>query len=192
MKKLMFVFSTMLILTTATFAQNASAPATPAAPAKAKEMKQKGKEMGHEKGKEMSEKGRASGMGMGLTPEQETQFKTINEGHKAAVKKVEMDKTLSADAKKTQIDALKSTYEANVQGVMNAEQFTKWKAMRAKRSENKGDHGKMEDHKGKMEDHKGKMEDHKGKMEDHKEKMGDKKGKAKSDKAVPQGAAKSN
>jgi hypothetical protein len=184
MKKLIFAFFTMLALSTAAFAQNASAPAaTPATPAAPSKMSQKGKEMSHkgnehaQKGKENGEKGNApKGMGMGLTPDQETKFKAFNESHKEAVKKVQMDKTLSADAKKAQVDALKSTYEANVKTVLNADQYTKWSA---KRNDRGGDH-------------KGKMEEHKGKKEDHKEMKNENKGKAKSDKAVPQGAGKSN
>jgi periplasmic protein CpxP/Spy len=187
MKKLIFACSMMLTLSAASFAQ-ATAPATPATSAtpavpakgkmnqKGKEMSEKGKENG-QKGKEMGEKGKAQqGMGMGLTPDQETQFKAFNESHKEAVKKVQMDKALSADAKKAQIDALKGTYEANVKGVLNAEQYTKWSA---KRNDRGGDH-------------KGKMEEHKGKKEDHKEMKNENKGRAKSDKAVPQGAGKSN
>jgi hypothetical protein len=191
MKKLIFAFSTMLALTTAAFAQNASAPsatpATPAAPSKmsqkGKEMSQKGKENG-EKGKEMGEKGNApKGMGMGLTPDQETKFKAFNESHKEAVKKIQMDKTLSADAKKSQIDALKGTYEANVKTVLNADQYAKWSA---KRNEKGGDH------KGKMEEHKGKKGDHDEKMGEKKEMKNEKKGNRKADKAMPQGAGKSN
>jgi hypothetical protein len=202
MKKLIFAFSTMLALTTAAYAQNASAPAaTPATPSK---MSQKGKEMSHkgnehaqkgkensEKGKEMGEKGKAQqGMGMGLTPDQETKFKAFNESHKEAVKKIQMDKALSADAKKTQIDALKGTYEANVKTVLNADQYTKWSA---KRNDKGGDHkGKMDDHKGKKGDHEGKMEDHKDKMGEKKEMKNEKKGNRKADKAAPQGAGKAN
>jgi hypothetical protein len=188
----------MLALTTAAFAQNASAPATtPATPAAPSKMSQKGKEMSHkgnehaqkgkensEKGKEMGEKGNApKGMGMGLTPDQETKFKAFNESHKEAVKKIQMDKTLSADAKKTQIDALKGTYEANVKTVLNADQYTKWLA---KRNDKGGDH------KGKMEEHMGKKEDHKEKMDEKKDMKNEKKGNRKADKAMPQGAGKSN
>ena len=188
MKKLIFAFSTVLALSTFSFAQ---APA--AAPTKGKEMK-KGKEKGAEmgqKGKEMDDKSEATkGMGMGLTPDQQTKFKAFNESHKEAVKKIQMDKTLSADAKKTQIDALKGTYEANVKTVLNADQYTKWLA---KRNDKSGEHkGKMEDHKGKKGDHEGKMEDHKDKMGDKKEMKGDKKGNRKADKAAPQGAGKAN
>jgi periplasmic protein CpxP/Spy len=183
MKKVILAFSIMLALTATTFAQNA-APAQDKGKEKGMEMKQKGKEKG-EQGHKMGDQGKGQmGSNLGLTPDQETKFKAFNESHKEAVKKVDMDKTLSADAKKTQIDALKGQYEANVKTVMNADQYTKWSAMRAKRND-------------KMEEHKDKKEEHKGKMEDHKEKMGDKKGKAKSDKAKsdkdqPQGTSKSN
>jgi hypothetical protein len=194
MKKLIFACAMLLTLSAASFAQ-ATAPATPAtsatpaAPAKGK-MNQKGKEMSEkgkenrQKGKEMGEKGNApKGMGMGLTPDQETKFKAFNESHKEAVKKVQMDKALSADAKKTQIDALKGTYEANVKTVLNADQYTKWSA---KRNDKGGDH------KGKKGDHEGKMEDHKEKMGEKKEMKGEKKGNRKADKAAPQGAGKAN
>jgi periplasmic protein CpxP/Spy len=201
MKKLIFACAVMLTLSAASFAQ-ATAPATPttsatpAVPAKGKmnqkgkEMSEKGKENG-QKGKEMGEKGNApKGMGMGLTPDQETKFKAFNESHKEAVKKIQMDKALSADAKKTQIDALKGTYEANVKTVLNADQYTKWLA---KRNDKGGDHqGKMDDHKGKKGDHEGKMEDHKDKMGEKKEMKNEKKGNRKADKAAPQGAGKSN
>jgi hypothetical protein len=197
MKKLIFACAMMLILSAASYAQ-APAPATsatPAAPAKGK-MNQKGKEMGEkgkengQKGKEMGEKGNApKGMGMGLTPDQETKFKAFNESHKEAVKKIQMDKALSADAKKTQIDALKSTYEANVKTVLNADQYTKWLA---KRNDKGGDNqGKMGDHKGKKEGHEGKMEDHNDKMGEKKDMKNEKKGNRKADKAAPQGAGKS-
>jgi hypothetical protein len=194
MKKLIFACALMVTLSAASFAQ-ATAPATPAtsatpaAPAKGK-MSQKGKEMSEkgkenrQKGKEMGEKGNApKGMGMDLTPDQETKFKAFNESHKEAVKKIQMDKALSADAKKSQIDALKGTYEANVKTVLNADQYTKWSA---KRNDKGGDH------KGKKGDHEGKMEDHKEKMGEKKEMKGEKKGNRKADKAAPQGAGKSN
>ncbi len=159
MKKVILVFSTMLALATASFAQDA--PAT--APVKAKEQ---GKEM---KGKV---EGKAPmGGNLGLSAEQETKFKALNEAQKSAMQKLEMDKTLSADAKKTQKDALKSKYEADVKSVMNADQFAKWTAMRAKRDEKKSEMGEK-----------------KGKMEDQKSK-----GKAKSDNSSkPQGESKSN
>jgi periplasmic protein CpxP/Spy len=134
------------------------------------------KEMG-EKGKAQGEQGKGQmGGNLGLSAEQETAFKAVNKAHQEAVKAVQMNKTLAADAKKAQVDALKSKYEADVKGTMNADQYTKWMAMRAKRSENKAEH------KADMGDHK---------MEEHKDKA--MKGKAKSDKAAqPQGAAKSH
>jgi periplasmic protein CpxP/Spy len=174
MKKVILAFSTMLALATSSFAQNAPAATAPAkAKAQGKEIKEKGKEHS----KEMGEKGKAPmGGNLGLSAEQETKFKALNEAQKSAMQKLDMEKTLSADAKKTQKDALKSKYEADVKSVMNADQFAKWTAMRAKRDEKKSE---MSEKKGNMEDHK---------MEDHKSK-----GKAKSDKSSkPQGESKSN
>lgn len=106
-------------------------------------------------------KGRGEGQGglkiLGLSPDQETKFKAINEGHKAAMKTVQADPSLTTDGKKAQMDLLKSKYEADVQGLLTTDQFTKWKSMRDKRGpeggprgERKGDghgdgHGEMKD-----------------------------------------------
>jgi periplasmic protein CpxP/Spy len=166
MKNLILAFSAMFSLATAAVAQAPAATAPAPATTKIKDhAKGQGKDMG-EKGKAQGEKGKGQmGGNLGLSPDQETKFKALNESQKAAVKTVQMDKSLSAEAKKAQVDALKSKYEADVKGVMNADQYTKWLALRAKRDDKKGE-----------------MEDHKGKM----------KGKGKSDKEVqPQGAAKS-
>ena len=104
-------------------------------------------------------RGEGKGMGqggkkvLGLSAEQETKFKAINEGHKAAVKTVQTDASLAADAKKAQIDLLKSKYESDVQTLLTTDQFAKWKEMRAKRDEKGdrkegGDHRDGGDHKG--------------------------------------------
>ena len=177
MKNVILAFSALLAFTTASFAQNAPA-AAPTPEAKTNQPKGRGKEHG----KEMSEHGKAQGEkgkgqmegNLGLSAEQEVSFKALNTSHKDAMKAVNMDKSLTADAKAAKVSELKSKYEADVKGVMNADQYAKWTASRAKRTE--------------------KAADHKEKMGEHKAKMGDKKmqGKAKSDKVVqPQGAVKS-
>ena len=93
---------------------------------------------------EARSEGKGMGQGglkaLGLSADQEAKFKAINEGHKAAVKTVQSDASLAADAKKAQIELLKSKYESDVQGVLTTDQFTKWQAMRAKRDEKGGDH----------------------------------------------------
>ena len=193
MKNVILAFSAMLAFTTATLAQNTPAPAPVPAPTTktkghgkehGKEMGEKGKEKGEKSAGQAGEKGKSQmGGNLGLSPEQETSFKAVNKAHQDAVKAVQMDKSLTADAKKTQVDALKSKYAADVKGVMNADQYTKWEAARAKRAENKAEHkADMGDHK--MGDHKDKAAKMDGKAM---------KGKAKSDKAAqPQGAVKSN
>jgi hypothetical protein len=155
MKKLIFAFSAFLALANVSSAQNATAPAP--AKGEATEMKDKkhdkhgkgehGKGMGkHDEAK--NDQGKKGGKGLsdlGLSPEQETKFKALNEAHKAAMKKLDMDATVKGDAKKTQKDALKSKYEADVKGVMNADQYTKWLEKR----NNHKDHKEMGDKKGK-------------------------------------------
>lgn len=194
MKKVILGICTMFALATATFAQNAPAEAAPAqGKAHGKEMKTKGKEkseqgkahgkemseQGKAKGKEMGEQGKAHGeqgqMGanLGLSTDQQAKYGAVNKAHQDAVRKVQMDKTLTPEAKKAQVDALKSKYDADVKGVMNADQYAKWSANRAKRAENKAGE----------------------KMGGHKpgdKKMGDKKPKAKTDGAQPQSASKAN
>jgi hypothetical protein len=173
MKNLVLAFCAIFAFATASVAQ-----ALAAAPAPAAKVKDK-KEHGKEHGKEMSENGKAKGdqakaqagekgkgqMGgnLGLSAEQEAAFKAVNKAHQEAVKAVQMDKALAADAKKAQVDALKSKYEADVKGTMNADQYTKWLAMRAKRGEKKDEMGDHKDKAGKMEDHKDKADKMDGK-----------------------------
>jgi hypothetical protein len=208
MKNVILGICTVFALATTSFAQNAPAE-VPAKGKNGKEMKGKGKEKSEEAkaqgkdmgeqgkahGKEMSDQGKAKGeqgkgMGasLGLTPEQQTQYGAVNKAHQEAVRKVQADQTLAADAKKAQVDALKSKYETDLKGVMNAEQYAKWSENRAKRAAEKsaekagekGDAKKMEDHKD---------GDHKGGGD---KKGGKGKGKGKTDGAAPEGASKSN
>ena len=91
--------------------------------------------------------GRGEGKGgnmLGLSAEQETKFKAINEAHKAAMKAVQSNASMAADAKKAEMELLKSKYESDVQGVMNTDQFAKWKEMRAKRGERKEENDRKE------------------------------------------------
>ena len=175
MKKVILTAVAALALVATSFAQSATAPApkakmvkskpameipaaqgTPAAPAtQGAPTADQGK--GHGKGEARGEgQGKAQGgmNALGLSPEQETKFKAVNTAHKAAVKAVQSDASLAADAKKAQVAALVTKYQSDVQGVMNADQFAKWTAMRAKRAEHKeggekedGDHKEGGDHK---------------------------------------------
>jgi hypothetical protein len=160
MKKVILTAAAALALFATTFAQSATAPAPKAKMTKAKPATEAAAaqgtpaptaEAGKTKGKAQGEN-RGQGQGgmkaLGLSPEQETQFKTLNQAHKAAVKAVQSDASLAADAKKAQVAALVTKYESDVQGMMNADQFAKWTAARAKRDEKKmeGDH-KGGDHK---------------------------------------------
>ena len=176
MKKVILTAVAALALVATSFAQSATAPApkakmvkskptmeapaaqgTPAAPAtQGAPTTDQGKAKGHDKGEARGEgQGKAQGgmNALGLSPEQETQFKAVNTAHKAAVKAVQSDASLAADAKKAQVAALVTKYQSDVQGVMNADQFAKWTAMRAKRNDHKeggekqGDHKEGGDHK---------------------------------------------
>ncbi len=176
MKKVILTAVAALALVATSFAQSATAPApkakmtktkpamdapaaqgTPAAPtAQGAPTAEQGKgHKGHDKGEARGEGQGKGGMNaLGLSPDQETKFKAANQAHKAAVKAVQMDASLAADAKKTQVAALVTKYQSDVQGIMNADQFAKWTAMRAKRADRKeggekedGDHKEGGDHK---------------------------------------------
>jgi hypothetical protein len=125
-----------------TKANDAAAPAQQAAE-KAPQVGEKAQEMGkgNGNGKGPDEaRGRGEGRGgnmLGLSAEQETKFRAINEAHKAAMKNVQSDASMAADAKKAEMDLLKSKYESEVQGIFTTDQFAKWQAMRVKRSDRK-------------------------------------------------------
>ena len=102
----------------------------------------------HSEGKGMEHKGGENKMknDLGLSAEQQTKFKTLNEAHKTSMDKLMADKALSKEAKDAQKVKLKSEYEAQVNGVFTPEQFTKWKAKRdnrdAQKNSEKGHKGK--------------------------------------------------
>lgn len=156
MKKVILMAAASLAIFATSFAQSATAPApkakmtkttkpamdAPAAqgtPAATSATGEKGE--GHGKGH-----GEARGQGqgglnaLGLSADQKTKFDAANQSQKAAVQAVQKDASLAADAKTAQIAALKSKYESEVQGILTADQFTKWTAMRAKRGERKAEH----------------------------------------------------
>jgi hypothetical protein len=205
MKNLILLVCAVFALTTVSVAQN-----TPAAqaPAKGKEMKAKGKEHGQEmktqgqakakeageKGKAQGEQGKGMGANLGLSTDQQTQYGAINKAHQEAVKKVQMDAALSGEAKKAQVNALKSKYEADLKGIMTAEQFTKWSEKRAERAAEKGAN-KVGEYKDGAKQADDEVEGAQNKMKEHKDdakKMGDKKPKVKTDKAPPQGLNRVN
>ena len=119
MKNVILAFAAMFAFATTSFAQDA-APAPAATPA-TKEVKGK-----------MKAKPAAAANGLGLSAEQDASFKALNKAHQAAVG--------AAKGDKAKIDELKAKYEADVKGVMNEEQYTKWLAKRAGRAEAKAAH----------------------------------------------------
>ncbi|MDZ7879553.1 MAG: hypothetical protein U5L45_17885 [Saprospiraceae bacterium] len=160
MKKVILTAAAALALFATSFAQNATAPATKANMTKAKSAattpaaqgtpaptaeagKEHGKRQRHDKGQDHAKGGLKA---LGLSAEQETQFKALNQAHKSAVKAVQSDASLAADAKKAQVAALSTKYESDVQGMMNADQFAKWTAARNKPKQS-GEHKKGDNHK---------------------------------------------
>jgi hypothetical protein len=130
MKNLILAFAAIFAFATASIAQNA-APA-PAPPAK----EAKGKAKGQAK---------AAANALGLSAEQQTAFDALHKANDAAHKALDKEK-LDAAAKTAKRAELKAKYEADVKGVLNDEQYTKWMAKRAGRAEAKAEkkaqHGK--------------------------------------------------
>jgi periplasmic protein CpxP/Spy len=169
MKKVILMAAASLAIFATSFAQSATAPApkakmtktrkpamdAPAAqgtptPAATSATGEKGEGHGKGHGEARGEGGQGQGglKALGLTPEQDTKFKAANQSQKAAVQAVQKDASLAADAKVAQIAVLKSKYESEVQGILTADQFAKWTAMRAKRDEKKPEGGKKEGQEG--------------------------------------------
>jgi hypothetical protein len=170
MKKLVIAFCAMLSLNAVSYAQNDAAA--------------KGKSQGKEMKEQARKKEDQGKNDLGLSADEDAKYKAIRKAHQDAVKKVETDKSLTGDAKATQIAALKSKYEADVKGVMSSEKYTKWTEKRAKRDAKKGERGdKMKDHKEKEnDDDKGEKDsDNKDKMKEGKEHKGKGHGKMKKD-----------
>jgi Spy/CpxP family protein refolding chaperone len=172
MKQVILSFVAMFAFVAVAFAQTPAIPAATATPAAASApaatttapaKNDRSPKMGNRDGQ------KGGGLkDLGLTADQETAFKAANQAHQSKVQAIMADKTIAVDAKKTQIDNLKAEYSANVQGILNADQFAKWSQKRADRMENKMERRaeRMEKHA----DHKdGEMkhdddDDQKGKM----------------------------
>lgn len=163
MKKVILMAAASLAIFATSFAQNAETTVPKAKTTKSKKKpamdapaqgtpspaaaeKSKAPEKGHEKGHTQGQVGGVN-KELGLTAEQETKFKAINEGHKTATQAVQKDASMAADAKRAQVELLKSKYESDVQGVLNTDQFAKWQEMRAKRGGPKGGPRGDGDHK---------------------------------------------
>jgi hypothetical protein len=195
MKKVILMAAATLAFVATSFAQNATTPApktkmmkkptmeapaqgTPApaqgtpAPAQAGQGKGRpeGQTRGQGRGRNEGE-GRGAMSSLGLSAEQETQFKAINQAHKLAVKTVQSNESLAIDAKKAQVADLMSKYEVDVKAIMSAEQFEKWLAMRAKRNERKND--RKDDDKDDDKDEKKGNSKGNGKGKSGHDKMGD-------------------
>ncbi len=140
MKKIIVLFVAILAFAANSFAQSATQIETENKP---KTEKVKGKKGG--KGK------RAGKMDMkkelNLTSDQSSKMKNIGNTYKGKMKTLKTDETLSKDQKKAQMAEMKKSHDAELIGVLNADQHAKFTDMKKQR------HEKMKAHKG---EHKGK------------------------------------
>ncbi len=84
---------------------------------------------------------------LNLSSDQSNSLKNIGNTYKGKIKALKTDETLSKDQKKAQMAEMKKAHDAEVKGVLNADQYAKLTEMK------KQNHGKMKAHKGA---HKGK------------------------------------
>lgn len=133
MKKIILLFAITLSVFSLT-AQNASE-----APNTSSEVR-KGRGKGHSKGQHAANT-------LNLSKEQKTKMKGIADVHKGKIQAIRTDKSLSKEQKMAKMKELNTSHEAEMKGVLSAEQYTKWTEMKTNRK------GKM---KGNMKGEKGK------------------------------------
>jgi len=68
---------------------------------------------------------------LGLTNEQAQQLKNIHKDFKDQAKAIRQDNGISKQIRKEKLDSLKNEQDNQVQGVLNADQYTKYKAISA-------------------------------------------------------------
>ena len=143
MKKVIVLFAVIIAFAANSFAQNATQTDNQTAPLKEKVGK-------HNKG----DKGKHAGAidmkkDLNLSSDQETRMKNIGSTYKGKMQALRSDNTLDKNQKRVQMVEMQKAHEAEVKGVLNSEQYTKFTEMKKQR------HDKMKAHKG---EHKGKKQ----------------------------------
>ena len=134
MKKVLLMSMAMFTLVATSFAQ------TPAPAPKVVKMTPKPKAGGAETSKmEAGNKPKGERNMLDMSADQKAKFNTLHDAHGAAVKAIQENKALTPEARKAQIATLGTQYEADVKGVLNADQYAKWSQIRAKRQMEKAE-----------------------------------------------------
>lgn len=140
MKKVIVLFVAIVAFAANSFAQTPTQAETQKAPKSEKVRKHKGEKGKHADGMDMKKD-------LNLSAEQSNRMKDIGNSYKGKMKALKTDNSLSKEQKKAQMSDLKKSHEADMKGVLTADQYTKFTEMKKQR------HDKMKAHKG---EHKGK------------------------------------
>ena len=138
MKRVIILLAVIFAFAANSFAQTGSQTDNQAAPTGAKMEKHKGgkpKDGKHGGARNLKKE-------LNLTAEQETRMKDIGSTYKGKMKAIQTDNTLDKEQKKAQFLAVRNAHEAEVKGVMNADQYAKFTELKKQR------HDKMKAHKG--------------------------------------------
>lgn len=135
MKKVMILFAAILAFTAASFAQTTDIQT---APNNAKMEKMHGKKGGHHmKGAHTNMKKE-----LNLSADQEKRMKDIGNTYKGKFQAIRTDNELNKEQKRTKIQELQKSHDAEIKGVLSADQYAKFTDLKQQRRD------KMKAHKG--------------------------------------------
>ncbi len=134
MKKVFVLFVAILAFTAHSFAQSATQTETQNA-AKTERIRT------HKEGKGKHAGAMDMQKELNLTTDQSNRMKDIGNSYKGKMKALRTDNTLSKEQKKAQMADIKKSHDAEIKGVLNADQYTKMTEMKKQRRD------KMKAHK---------------------------------------------
>ncbi|MBL7816982.1 MAG: hypothetical protein JNL70_18305 [Saprospiraceae bacterium] len=137
MKKVMILFAAILAFTAASFAQTSDSQPAPVGAKMEKPQGHKGK------GKHMKQAHTHMKKELNLSADQDKRMKEIGNTYKGKIQAIRTDNALSKEQKKAQLQDVQKSHDAEVKGVLSAEQYTKFTDMKKQRRDNmKGHAGK--------------------------------------------------
>ncbi len=128
MKKVIILFAAILVFAANSFAQTGAQTDNQAAPKKEKRMKPNGKG-GQHAGANIKKE-------LNLTPEQEARLKDMGAINKGKIQAVRTDNSLSKEQKRAQMMEIQKAHDAEVKGILNADQYNKFTELKKQRREN--------------------------------------------------------
>ncbi len=126
MKKVIVLFVAIVAFAANSFAQTGTGQETQKAPKSEKVGKHKGQNGKHAHGMDMKKD-------LNLSDDQSKRIKDIKNSYKGKMTALKTDNSLSKEQRKTQMSDLKKSEEADVKGVLTADQYTKFTEMKKQR-----------------------------------------------------------